>query len=492
MLRIGLLYFRSLYSQSINSLTVDKIYSALKYKNVSVKQFLLMKENHYLNFKASNEMNDVDVIIYKVNYQDFEYGIRFIKGIAQKNDVAIILIGPFACLNKERIMEKYPFVTNVYSPMELNLYLSKLVKEPIDAIRCGAKYRQVDEIGRYANIEYSSGCIYKCSFCHIPLSGGVVFVRSAEDVVEEIEYLNEKYLKKYFIFNDSIFWKGKKDTKFINEFCNLIREKKLKVYFMIYLALGSNIPQDLLIRLKEAGLVRVFFGVENITDDFQSHNPKKVSRDLSEKFMDRLENLDISYHIGFMIFYPQLKFENILVNLNYLKEHNKMFRLGIIREKMRIIPNSTHSQLLFEKKDKVDQAYNYNFLDSRVDSIYEAYCSLIESISYRSFESFFTNLDLLNSMLCHDKKEGLIDDLIDSFADFKTDVNNRLYHIFENIYMGDDIEQNISILHDIYSDSEFYYLEYLNQIKIRSLEDYLANIPHGKEEANVPNLFIGG
>lgn len=486
MINIGILYFRTLYSQSVSSLTVDKIYSTLKQNNICVKQFLLTKEDHYSNLKVVYEIDNIDMIIYKVNYQDFEYGIRLIKSFSAEKNIPVILIGPFACLNKERILEKYPFVTHIFSSNDLNIYLSKILNKNIDTIKCGAKYRQIEEKGKYVNIEYSSGCVYNCTFCHIPLSNGILFRRSAVDVVDEIEYLYHNYSKKYFIFNDPIFWKGKQDTQFIEEFYSLIQQKNLKIYFMIYLALGSNIPQNILVKLKEIGLVRVFFGVENITMDFQKYNPKKTSKDLSNKFINRLTQLNISYHIGFILFYPQLKYDNIIVNLQYLKELNKMFRLGIIKEKMRIIPTSTYNNILDIKNDKVDQAYNYNFFDRKVDSIFREYCKVIDSINYRSFESFFTNIDLLNAMLLHDKIDYKIKDLIDNFSNFKKDINLRLFNIFEKILNKQYIEENI---YDIYSEAEYFYLSYIKQLKLRKLEEYLSYIPHGMEKANVPNLF---
>lgn len=492
MKRICLFCFRTLYSQSASSLTVEKISSELAEKGFDVTVNLLRKEDHYSNYKAFKNALSGEIIIYKTNYQDFEYGIRFFSNLRKHNKKAdIILIGPFSCLNKKSILTKYPFVTAIYNQNELDSYLTKKLGVEITTVFRDAKNRQIEanEKGKYANIERSIGCIHNCNFCHIPLTNKKVIEKTAKDVVDEIEYLVKVYGKRYFIFNDSIFWKGKKDTKFIKEFNFLIKKRKLNIFFMIYLALGNMIPDEELLLLKEAGLVRFFFGIESITDDFQINNPKNISAQLADNFIGRLQRQKISYHVGFILFYPESTVNNILLNIDYLYSLGGLFRLGIIREKMRILPSSPNSDILYYNGIKIDQAYNYSFTCKEVSEAYYRVCSLISLIDYRSFESFFTVLDLIIAMVARDGKGEKIENIKRIFLEEKEYANNRLLKLLKDTIINDVSSRKESELLDLYSRAENMFLFNLSQLEEKGMESYIQFVPHGKEELNVEYFY---
>lgn len=491
MVKIGIYFFRTLYSQSISSLTVEKISSALIERRCDVSVKVLKNFDHYENLDALSDAIGKELIIYKTNFQDFEYGIRFFENIWKKRKMPIILIGPFACLNKSVILEKYPFVDRILSPYELDEFFDKkFLIETHSAFREILDRRvEEGEKGKYVNLERCNGCIYKCNFCHIPQGQTALFTKNAYQVVDEIELLVEKYGKRYFIFNDPIFWKGKVDNEFVEKFCDEIKKRNLKIFFMIYLALGTMIPDELLDKLYSVGLIRVFFGIENVTKDFQKLNPKKTSRALADNFIFKLRKRGISFHIGFMLFHPSLERKNIYPNIHYLWELKKLFRLGVIREKMRIIPNSPNTGLLEFNNKKIDQAYNYKFLDQETEKTYEQFVCLIDMVDYRVFESFFTNLDLLFAILQKEEKSLLMKDIIVGFIDLKENVNNKLLSIMEKIIEGQYADDFYSEMIDLYSEAESFYLFAILDAKRLNLKEYLKMIPHGQESKNVKNLY---
>ena len=73
--------------------------------------------------------------------------------------------------------------------------------------------------------------------------------KNIELVVNEMEELHRKLDKNYFIFNDSVFWKNNNDNERIEKFVSLLKEKKLNIYFMIYLSLTVKINDKLLKKL---------------------------------------------------------------------------------------------------------------------------------------------------------------------------------------------------------------------------------------------------
>ena len=81
MTKIGIFFFRTLYSQSASSVTVEKISSELKDNGIATEVRLLKQFDHFYNYEAFSTALEQDMIIYKTNFQDFEYGIRFLKNI---------------------------------------------------------------------------------------------------------------------------------------------------------------------------------------------------------------------------------------------------------------------------------------------------------------------------------------------------------------------------------------------------------------------------
>ena len=341
---IKIFYFRSLYSQSISSISVSKFSKYLLDRGYKTEIKLLSNTDYGINFNALKNIKSNDIIIYKTNFKDFNYGIELFKNILANKQNKFILTGPFAILNKNRITEKYPFISDIIDiqttcnlnsmfPVIGNIILKDSVIADYD--------REIEskEKGYYVNLESSTGCINHCAFCHINLTNQPYDKRNINQVVDEIVQLYNKYHKRYFIFNDSMFYKGKKDDERIKEFCSLIKSSGIKIYFYVYLAMIPRIPENLLLQLKEIGLIRVFFGIESISDEFQINNKKNVSSKLAKDFIQYLQKHEISYHIGFILFYPELTFGGLIQNLNFLFDIRKLFRIGVIIEQMRILPN---------------------------------------------------------------------------------------------------------------------------------------------------------
>lgn len=91
-----------------------------------------------------------------------------------------------------------------------------------------------------------------------------------------------------FIFNDSAFWFSHKDDSMIDEFVDLLKKKKLRINFMIYLKCTPFIGKKRLQKLKEVGLCRVFIGIENISNRFLDEYHKKFW--IIMKFLWRFKN----------------------------------------------------------------------------------------------------------------------------------------------------------------------------------------------------------
>ncbi len=490
-MKVSILYFRSLYSQSASSLSSAKFSADLLSKGYDTYINLLSKTDYYKNLDGFKNLEQADIIVYKTNFKDFEIGINIVKNLWEKdNSRPIYLAGPFALLNEQSIVEKYPFIKaiiNFERPETYSKYF-EIIGEPINkpTLIAGVD-RQIEhqEKGYYVNLESGSGCVNKCNFCHINLLGYPFRIYDVKNVVDEMEQLNKKLGKRYFIFNDSIFYRGSADRKRILDFCEEIKKRNLHIYFYIYLSLYPMIPQDLLMALKEVGLIRVFFGIESVTQDFQENNPKKVTSDSSDNFMQLLKDNNISYHIGFMLFHPDEKYESVLINLKYLLKINKMHRIGVILEKMRIVPKSPNCDILEYNPTQIDQAYNYHFKYQNTEQLFNLYNAFFKNIDIRSFEQFFTGFDIARTVLVREGKQQKYATEIQTTLDLLTQVNQELYALCEYIYNNKTFDgAHKDRLLKLYAVAQMNYCGFIDKLKAQDFEIFNM-LPHGKEELNI-------
>ncbi|MBE6153641.1 MAG: radical SAM protein [Firmicutes bacterium] len=490
-MNVGIYYFRSLFSQSACSLSSGKLSDYLTNKGYITNIGLLKIDDFSWNAKYLNQIKKNNIIIYKTNYKDFEYGVRFFENI--KNlypNKKIFLTGPFSNLNEKEIKRKYKYIDGIFdiqNKNDIDMYLNeeqKLNNKPTIIYGIDRELEFMEK-GSYINLEASVGCIYNCAFCHINILKYPKEEIEVEKLVDEIDFLVNKMNKKYLIFNDSVFWKGTIDNDRIYKIIKLIKRKQIKFYFMIYLSLSVKIPNELLDELISIGLVRVFFGVENISEDFQKNNNKYISSEKSLKFMELLKNKNVTYHIGFILFSPETIYNDLLLNIKFIYNIKKLIRPGMLVEKMRILPNSKKANMLKYSKLKIDQAYNYSFMDNKVEKCYNLLFEFYNKINIRYFEHFFTSIDLAIGILKREKKDKYYENEIKNYYKVLNNVNEVLYKIIDKMFKTFKYnEEDVVSLFDLYSLAEVNYINFVNKLKENDNYIYLM-LPHGKEDLNV-------
>ncbi len=488
--KIGICYFRSLYSQSACSLSVGKVSDYLLNRGYRTNLYLLKQDDYITLISKYSEIMENDILIYKTNYKDFEYGIRLFENLCSESNKKIYLTGPFAIMNKDKIIKKYNFVTGVIdiqNSKEINqIFLDLKSKVKKDSVICGVDREiEIQEKGHYINLEASTGCIYNCAFCHIKLMNYAKTEKNIELVINEIEELHNKLNKNYFIFNDSVFWRNNNDNERIEKFIKLLKEKNLNIYFMIYLSLTIKISDELLKKLKEVGLIRVFFGVENVSKNFSIQNNKYISDIDAENFINKLEKLNISYHIGFMLFSKETKYDELQENIEFLYKIKKLFRPGMLVEKMRILPNSKDSMHLYNDESNIDQAYNYLFNDSKVEKFYIIVNKLFSNINIRNFEQFFSGINIGLTII---RRENLINKYIEyekKYNSILNSINDGIFRILSKLLNQLELtEDEIEYIKELYFIAENNYIKFMNYLKVNNKAIY-ETIPHGTEDLNV-------
>ncbi|MEM5787952.1 MAG: radical SAM protein, partial [Syntrophobacteraceae bacterium] len=119
----------------------------------------------------------------------------------------------------------------------------------------------------------SRGCPYRCSFCgndlYQDLSPGASWrPREASELVDEMEFLHQRYGVDSFTFLDELFVGSPsgKNRERLFQFCKEIRRRGLRITFRVTCRADFFEPledRELVLALREAGLDKVFFGIEN-------------------------------------------------------------------------------------------------------------------------------------------------------------------------------------------------------------------------------------
>ena len=110
------------------------------------------------------------------------------------------------------------------------------------------------------NMITTRGCPFKCIFCLPDLLGKKVRYRSADKVIEEIEYLLREFGIKDIAFWDDTFTVNKKRVFAI---CERIIEKKMKFIWSAQ-ARADCVTPEMLDIMAHAGCWKLFFGVESL------------------------------------------------------------------------------------------------------------------------------------------------------------------------------------------------------------------------------------
>ncbi|MBW2093028.1 MAG: B12-binding domain-containing radical SAM protein, partial [Deltaproteobacteria bacterium] len=176
---------------------------------------------------------------------------------------------------------------------------------------------------------YSSrGCNSHCTFCsiHVFYKNCGWRPRSADNVVEEIEYLVRKRGVREIQFCDDNFLCGRKGLRRAREIASAIIKRGLDISFTIECRLES-VDRELFKLLKKAGLNTVLVGVESVDDKSLELFKKPRHQDLLERALDILDSLGIKVHLGFIMFNPTSTMASIRKNIRFLRSR---FRLGKI------------------------------------------------------------------------------------------------------------------------------------------------------------------
>ena len=172
----------------------------------------------------------------------------------------------------------------------------------------------------------SRGCYYNCSFCSVQefyrgAPGCNRRTRSPGHVADEMELLFKEQGTRVFIFKDDDLATGSNENReWIQAFIQELKRRKLgdEILWRISCRV-DQVDADIIRQLKDVGLLCIYLGIESGNqqglDTFKKHyRVKKIFHAL-----DILEQAQVNFEYGFMMFDPDSTFASIQENLAFLE-----------------------------------------------------------------------------------------------------------------------------------------------------------------------------
>ena len=118
------------------------------------------------------------------------------------------------------------------------------------------------------------GCTFHCNFCYRMDQG--FRPRSSASIIQEINYLKEKYRIKYFYFADELLMSSKERTISL---CRAMLDNELNIHWWCNGRL-NYVDDEVLAFMKQAGCVCINYGIESLDSDSRKIMKKCLSDDM--------------------------------------------------------------------------------------------------------------------------------------------------------------------------------------------------------------------
>ncbi len=153
----------------------------------------------------------------------------------------------------------------------------------------------------YVYLEIGRGCPYRCSYCSTaPFWRRRTRNKSTQRVINEIEFLNNKYGFSQFHFVHDLFTVYE---KWVYELCNKVKDNNLEIKWTCS-ARVDTVSDKLLKIMADAGCVGIYYGVETGSEMIQKRINKTINLEKAEKVIRKTLDCGIMPIVGFITGFP--------------------------------------------------------------------------------------------------------------------------------------------------------------------------------------------
>lgn len=165
-------------------------------------------------------------------------------------------------------------------------------------------------------VQVSRGCPYRCTFCYHDFMGEKFRMRPPEQVIEEIEFIIDRYGVAYFGLGDDM---ATFDKKKFAGICRLRNERKLDFTFGVSVR-ANLVTEDFLVMLKDSGCEMVTMGIESASPKILKTMNKRVTIQQQKKAVELVKKHFGGIQASFIVGYPGETYQTIQATINFCKE----------------------------------------------------------------------------------------------------------------------------------------------------------------------------
>ncbi|HTY74462.1 MAG TPA: radical SAM protein [Candidatus Nanoarchaeia archaeon] len=179
------------------------------------------------------------------------------------------------------------------------------------------------DLSKYGTIPYpimtSRGCVFWCNFCTtVRMFGRRYRMRTPQNVVDELEHLHKNYHANQFTFYDDAFTVDQARTAAI---CDEINARGLKIKWDCETRVDM-VTKELLVKMREAGCVGVWFGVESGSKKVLTDMGKGFSLETTRRAFKNAKEAGLMAVAGVILGFPGETKETAQETVQFVKELN--------------------------------------------------------------------------------------------------------------------------------------------------------------------------
>jgi Fe-S oxidoreductase len=220
------------------------------------------------------------------------------------------------------------------------------------------------------------GCRGKCTFCASHLYQGKLRMRSAKNVVDEIEYLYNNLSINTFSFTDGSFEDSLDGGVVrIREIADEIIRRKLLISYTAFIRADfyKKVDDELMSLLIKSGLCCVFVGIEAGNEaDLKLYNKLATLQD-NYNIIEYLRKHGLNFFVGFINFNPYSTFDTLEKNIRYLEKVRAACSLFCLTNKLTFYNGTSIYKKV--KNDPcikiINDSLDYEFADERIMTFYK-------------------------------------------------------------------------------------------------------------------------
>lgn len=178
------------------------------------------------------------------------------------------------------------------------------------------------------SIDTGRGCPYNCTYCSTSYFWHRRYrMKSPERIVQDIRYYKDKFgIRSFDIAHDAF----TVDQKLVSKVCDAIIDEKLDIIWHCTTRIDC-ISKELILKMKQAGMYRISFGIETGSARMQKLIKKNLDLDKIKPMVQFLLENDLKMCLFFMYGFPDETLEDLTQTLNLVFD---VLDMGVQKIKM--------------------------------------------------------------------------------------------------------------------------------------------------------------